>query len=542
MKILLVAINAKFIHSNPAVYSLLTYAKKYAKHIEIREFSINQPKFVILSEIMREKPDAVCFSCYIWNMGYVLSLTDSIKKISRDTIILFGGPEVSYDSSYSTADYIISGEGEQEFLSFAESLIEKREFVRREHSPLALDKIDFIYEDRLDGFNNRIIYYETSRGCPYKCTYCLSSASGGVRFLSNERIIADFKYFLDHKVTQVKLVDRTFNANKLHAMSIWRYLIDNDNSVTNFHFEINGNLLDHEMLGLLKTARKGLFQFEIGVQSTNPKTLAAIERNNGSRLFENVTTLMAFGNINIHLDLIVGLPFEDYLSFGLSFNKVFMLRPDKLQIGFLKLLKGSKLRKEAEKYGIVYGEEAPYEVLMTDCLSFEEVDRLKGFEDMFEKYFNSAKFTYSLEYALKFFNSAFEFFEKLAAFWRNGCYHLVSVGNLTLYKIFYDFCSAYCTDSALLLDLIRFDLLTRDDLRSLPDWLNAPVYTQETKKFFDSAEIQHYLPEMNKKTLNRRCNIHKFSYNITGEQRETYYMFVYPGGTAIDITEGVGKL
>ena len=358
MKIVLTAVNAKFIHSSLALRSLKKYAGKYSDNVFLKEFTINQDTDFILDEIYKEKPDVVGFSCYIWNMGIIAEVVENLKKILPKTIIILGGPEVSYEAENvllgnSSADMVIRGEGEVTFLELCTYFVDKEGSLstidgityRDENGNILstpkrkavnLDDIPFVYDDITD-LKNRIIYYETQRGCPYNCQYCLSSIESGVRFLSEDRVKSDLKFFLDNKVKQVKFVDRTFNCNKKHAMMIWKYIMDNDNGVTNFHMEITADIMDNEILDLLKPARKGLFQFEIGVQSTNPNTIDAIKRNTSfDGLTDIVKKIKDMGNIHEHLDLIVGLPYEDYNSFRNSFNEVYDLEPEQLQIGFLK--------------------------------------------------------------------------------------------------------------------------------------------------------------------------------------------------------------
>ena len=428
MKILLVGINAKFIHSCLAVYYLKEYAKAYYDlDCEIAEFTINHREELILSEIFRKKPDIIAFSSYIWNFELVKNLVKNLKKLLPEIKIILGGPEVSFDGEdvlkETGADFVICGEGEEAFAKLCMAISEGEDVKRVvvAENPVDMDKLPFVYKD-FENFDNRILYYEAQRGCPFNCQYCLSSVNKGVRFKSLDKVKAELSVFLQNKVRQVKFVDRTFNANKNFALSIWKFLHENDNGVTNFHFEMAADLITDEMIEFLKDVRPGLFQFEIGVQSTNEKTLFAIDRKSSFDMIkEKVLKLQKSGNIHLHLDLIAGLPFEDYKSFKKSFNDVYSLTPEQFQLGFLKLLKGSGLKRDAEKYGIVARENAPYEVLFTDVLSADDVLKLKGIEELVEIYYNSLRFKKSIEYAVSLAETPFDFYESFWEFYyENG--------------------------------------------------------------------------------------------------------------------------
>ena len=451
MKLLLTAINAKYIHSNLAVYSLRAAAGSIRKQVELAEFTINHRTEDILRDIYRRKPDVLFFSCYIWNMLYVTELTAECRKVLPEVPIWLGGPEVSYDAEqflreHPEVDGILCGEGEESFhrlgecyvnckadvehlsqipgLVFRKSLTGCGESAEAEQiqtnppAPLVdLSTLPFPYEALTD-LENRIIYYESSRGCPFSCSYCLSSIDKSVRFRNLDLVLPELQFFLDRRVPQVKFVDRTFNCRKSHAMAIWQYLLDHDNGVTNFHFEIAADLLDREELELIARMRPGLIQLEIGVQSTNPLTLEAICRKTDLQEIREVVSKIHGGkNIHQHLDLIAGLPHENYESFGLSFNDVYAMEPDQLQLGFLKVLKGSQMYREAEQYGIVRRTLPPYEVLRTPWLPFSDVLRLKMIEEMVENYYNSHQFDETLKELVPAFPSPFAFFEKLAEFY-----------------------------------------------------------------------------------------------------------------------------
>jgi len=436
-KIVLAAINAKYIHSNLAVYSLKANAGKYEEDIELAEYTINHQKEEILAGIYRKKPDVVGFSCYIWNIEYVLDVAENLKKICPQVEIIFGGPEVSYDAEkvlqrYPFVDLVMVGEGENTFREYAAFLLgegaEKRSDIaglcyRKEDGkavftaprmPMKMDDLVFPYRD-LEQMENRIIYYETIRGCPFSCSYCLSSIDKTVRLRSLDLVFDELDFFLKNRVKQVKFVDRTFNCNHKHAYKIWEYIKEHDNGVTNFHFEIGGDLLREEDFELFRGFRPGLIQFEIGVQSTNLFTIEAIRRKMDlTELAEHVERVRSGGNIHQHLDLIAGLPHEDYDSFHKSFNDVYRMRPDQFQLGFLKVLKGSYMEEVKDEYEIRYRSSPPYEVLTTKWLPYEDVLRLKQVEDMVEVYYNSFQFQATMLAMENYHTDAFEMYQTLA--------------------------------------------------------------------------------------------------------------------------------
>lgn len=542
MKILLIALNAKYIHSSLALQSIKVYCNGYKDCVDIVEFTINNDENFIISEVYKKNPSIVCFSCYIWNIEQILNITKTLKKLMPSITIVLGGPEVSYDiedimKENSEIDIIIYGEGEATFLDLIKhsqpSLAtidglayreDNKIIVNKQRNGLDLNKIPFVYnENNIDYFKNKIIYYETSRGCPYQCQYCLSSIEKGVRFLSLERVYNDLDFFLKHRVKQVKLVDRTFNCNKAHAMSIWKYLKDNDNKITNFHFEITADLIDDEVLELLKDVRVGLFQFEIGVQSTNDKTIKDIKRNvDFNTLAKVVKKIKSFKNIHQHLDLIAGLPEEDYTSFGKSFDDVYALEPEQFQLGFLKLLKGSALRKDATKYGLVYKDKAPYEILFTDCLNYDDVIKLKMIEEMVELYYNSSKCIYTLKYIIPFFDSPFKFYESLSQYWIHNNHHLVQHNKIELYTILFSFCKTYFNDELeAIKDLLKFDMFLNDNIKSLPVWLSYNKTQEQINKiksfYNDKSNIEKYLPELidyEARQISRMTHIEPFNYDI----------------------------
>ena len=403
----------KYIHSNLAVYSLKAYAKKYQDQIGLAEYTINQNPDDILKGIYRDHPEVLCISCYIWNISYVRNLIREVHKVLPDTAIWLGGPEVSYDAGKVLEEHpevtgVMKGEGEVTFLELAGFYLEGiselakiegityREGDQIQENPWRgitdLSTIPFVYKD-LKKFENRIIYYESSRGCPFSCGYCLSSIDKKLRFRDLELVKEELQFFLDHNVPQVKFVDRTFNCKHDHAMAIWKYLIAHDNGITNFHFEVAADLLNEEEIALIRTMRPGMIQLEIGVQSTNPDTIREIHRKmDFAQVSEVVTRVQEGHNVHQHLDLIAGLPYEDYDSFGKSFCDVYQLRPQQLQLGFLKVLKGSFMYQAAPEYGCVCQSREPYEVLYTRWLPYDDVLRLKLVEEMVEVYYNSNQF------------------------------------------------------------------------------------------------------------------------------------------------------
>ncbi len=491
MKILLAACNAKYIHSNLAVYDLQAYAAKYADHIILKEYTINQQKDDIMRDIYLEHPDVVCVSCYIWNISFVKELMADLTKILPDADFWAGGPEVSYDAEKFLAENpeftgVMVGEGEETFLELSGHYIEQspadlkditgvcyRDGEKIVHNGwrqiMDLSSIPFIYKDLAD-FKNRIIYYESSRGCPFSCSYCLSSIDKKLRFRDTEMVKKELQFFIDNKVPQVKFVDRTFNCKHDHAMAIWKYINEHDNGVTNFHFEISADLLREEELQEMSTMRPGLIQLEIGVQSTNPDTIKAIHRTmDFEKLKGIVNRIHSFGNIHQHLDLIAGLPYEDYDSFRKSFNDVYALKPQQLQLGFLKVLKGSHMMEMCQEYEIVYKTREPYEVLSTKWLDYDHVLKLKNVENMVEVYYNSGQFQNTLEYLEGFFPDAFSIYEGLGRFYMEKGYGDVSHTRMRRYEILLEFLENVPEISMdKVKDQMVYDLYLRENLKSRP--------------------------------------------------------------------------
>lgn len=491
MKILLAACNAKYIHSNLAVYDLQAYASDYADHIVLKEYTINQQKDDIMRDIYLEHPDVVCVSCYIWNLSFVKELMADLIKILPGADFWAGGPEVSYDAEKFLTENsefkgVMVGEGEETFKELAGYYVEKNPQDLKDMTGICyrdkdqiihngwrqimdLSSIPFIYKD-LSEFKNRIIYYESSRGCPFSCSYCLSSIDKKLRFRDTETVKKELQFFIDNKVPQVKFVDRTFNCKHDHAMAIWKYINEHDNGVTNFHFEISADLLREEELQEMSTMRPGLIQLEIGVQSTNPDTIKAIHRTmDFEKLKGIVDRIHSFGNIHQHLDLIAGLPYEDYDSFRHSFNDVYALKPQQLQLGFLKVLKGSHMMEMCREYGIVYKTQEPYEVLSTKWLDYDHVLKLKTVENMVEVYYNSGQFQNTLEYLEKFFPDAFSIYERLGSFYMEKGYGDVSHTRMRRYEILLEFLEDVPEISMdQVKDQMVYDLYLRENLKRRP--------------------------------------------------------------------------
>ena len=492
MKILLAACNAKYIHSNLAVYNLRAYAEDYRKNIILKEYTINQQKDEILRDIYLEKPDVICFSCYIWNISFVKEIAEDLKKILPDSVFWAGGPEVSFDAEDFLKKNpgffgVMVGEGEETFRELCRFYVDKKgsleeipgiafgcgEKIRHNgwREIMDLSNVPFAYED-MEDFRNKIVYYESSRGCPFSCSYCLSSVDKKLRFRNLDLVKKELQFFIDRKVPQVKFVDRTFNCKHSHAMEIWKYILEHDNGITNFHFEISADLLKEEELSLMEKMRPGLIQLEIGVQSTNPETIKAIRRTmDFKKLSEIVDRIHCFENIHQHLDLIAGLPYENYESFRNSFNQVYALKPEQLQLGFLKVLKGSLMKEMAQEYGIFHKENEPYEVLSTKWLSYGEILKLKTVESMVEVYYNSGQFQNILNYMESFFEDAFSLYEELGKFYEEKGYHSISHSRMRRYEILLEFLEQRQEISReKAVDAMLLDLYLRENLKSRPSF------------------------------------------------------------------------
>ena len=518
MKIFLTAINAKYIHSNLAVYSLRAYAKDYQDQIAIGEYTINNRVDYILEQIYKAKPDVLCFSCYIWNMDYVEELITEYHKLCPEVPIWVGGPEVSYEVETFLAEHpqvtgVMIGEGERTFqqlckyyVNQTDSLEEIRGIAFRDQDsgktvftpaqePMNMSDIPFCY-DHIENFENRIIYYESSRGCPFNCSYCLSSIDKKLRFRDIELVKKELAFFIEKKVPQVKFVDRTFNCRHDHAMEIWRFVKEHDNGITNFHFEISADLLNEEELALIHDMRPGLIQLEIGVQSTNEITIREIHRTMKLELLKDIVRKIQGGeNIHEHLDLIAGLPYEDYATFAKSFDEIYALKPNQLQLGFLKVLKGSYMYEHAAEYEIVYHAKTPYEVMKTKWLSFDDVLKIKQVEEMLEVYYNSGQFRRTMKCLSQEWGDAFDLYDRLAAFYEEEGLNGVSHNRLARYEILYLFIQKWGNKEISYQDLLIYDLYLRENVKSRPSFAPDPSeWKNETKQFFmREAKERRYL-------------------------------------------------
>ena len=523
MKVVLATLNAKYIHSSLALRYLREYCSRQNISIVIKEYTINNSLFDILADLYAQKPDVIGLACYIWNIEMTIQLASMIRKVLPQTVIIFGGPEVSYGSAdflqqNPYVDYVVSGEGEKTLNLLLEQLLKNSNEMNipgliwrnsngkifcndKPKTSLAMSEIPFPYHDYdMEALKDKIIYYESSRGCPFSCQYCLSSAVEGVRFLPVERVFAELDFFIRHKVKQVKFVDRTFNAHKQHCFAIWKYLCSIPCD-TNFHFEISAELLDEEMVDFLATVPPGRFQFEIGVQSTNEETLDEIQRrNNWPLIVKNVEKIISYGNIHVHLDLIVGLPYENYASFSRSFNQVYSLQPHMLQIGFLKMLKGTGIRKRSAEHNYMYTEQAPYEVLSNRYISYDEVRQLKIMEDLFNQFYNSGRFRHTLSWLVNLFGQgAFSFYTAFGKYWEIMELHTRAHNPKGLCLAMVDFCSSFAPRQLdICLEWLKFDALLNGaaskDVDFLP-WNNAEWLAEKTALWRDPVKMQRYVPD-----------------------------------------------
>lgn len=639
MRFLLCGINAKYIHSNLAIFSLKAYADRKkipGAEIILKEYTINNYEEDILQDLYEEKADVVIFSCYIWNISFVRELAAELKKVSPDVKIWAGGPEVSYAANKflmenPTFDLIMQGEGEEVFSELirltveekcrikdvykqSESkkvlsgIVEKRYSIERKQAVkeekdiedkhfagednvyptnyidmsklqklqgiavwdfsgeaalgnaesnignktkiintgfatlMNMDTIPFVYED-FHLFEHKILYYETSRGCPFCCSYCLSSVDKTVRFRSLPIVKKELDAFLEAKVPQVKFVDRTFNCNRQRAIDIWSYLVEHDNGITNFHFEISSDLLGEEELELFAKMRPGLIQLEIGVQSTNGETVDAIHRHMDlDKLFHYVDSVHELGNIHQHLDLIAGLPYENYERFGCSFDDLYAHEPDQLQLGFLKVLKGTMMEEEVKKYSILYRNQPPYEVLGTKWLSYDEIILLKGVEELVELYYNSGQYTLTLKYAVPFFESPFRFYEMFSAWYRGKGYHKLNHNRLEKYNILREFLREHIDENEwdTLDEIMLYDMYLRENVKGRPAWAKdtaqykkewKALYREQGEKLFPE-DVQAGIYD-SKRAANQshievfEINIKKFEQSGQVEKKQVFCLFDY---------------
>lgn len=555
MKILLTAVNAKYIHSNLAVYSLKSSAGVYEPLVELEEYTINHRTEDMFRMIYQRRPNLLFFSCYIWNVEVISELADCISQVMPETVIWAGGPEVSYDAELFLKEHpqftgIMCGEGENTFFSLLQYYIEEKGtldeipgIVYRTEDGIkasgnvpfltSLDAVPFVYRD-LKQFENRIVYYESSRGCPFSCSYCLSSIDKRVRFRSLRLVKEELTFFLQNQVKQVKFVDRTFNCSHRHAKEIWKFLSENDNGITNFHFEIAADLLDEEELEILSQMRPGLVQLEIGVQTVNEQSLAAIHRNaDFEKISERVRRVASFRNIHEHLDLIAGLPYEDYESFRDSFDAVYNLHPHELQLGFLKVLKGSEMHSRASEYGIIYRRKPPYEVLQTNWISCAELLKLKEVEEMLEVYYNSRQFDRTISALEQKFERPFSLYESLAQYYKDNGLWEKAWSRQQRFEILRDFIGTV-DDGPYWDELLTFDFYLRENAKSRPKWMPGQErYREWAVAFYRWEEHSHvYLPqyaEMTWKQMMRMTHLERFCYEVTGDEteKEQWLLFDY---------------
>lgn len=546
MKILLTTLNSKFIHTNLAIRYLNSFCKDLAD-ITVDEYTINNSVDYILKEIYKQKSDIVVFSTYIWNVDDTIKICKNLKKVSPHIKILLGGPEVSYDfeefmREHKCIDYIIYGEGELTFREFIEYSLGKKDIdnvdglVYREDEDVMVNKPRQLIQDlniipspyeNIDKkeYENRIVYYETSRGCPFNCQYCLSSTIKGLRFFDIDRVKMELKNLINASVKQVKFVDRTFNAKKEYALDIMRFIMENDNGFTNFHFEVTAHLIDDDMLEFLSKCSPGLFQFEIGVQSTNEKTLKEVGRTqNFERLSHVVNKVSSFKNIHQHLDLIAGLPYEDYESFRNSFNTVFNLDIEQLQLGFLKMLKGSGIRKNSKKHEYIFKDYTPYEVLGNKYMTYDEILKIKDIEEVLEIYYNSNNFKLSMDYIIKKYYSddAFKLFEDLSFYWEDKGHFKVSQGKNQLYKILLDFYTYFIKeDIDIFKDVLKYDYISLGRLSSSPnmfDKIEIDDFKNRCHIFLKNEEnVKKYTPKFENtpaKNIIKHVHFEPFNYSV----------------------------
>lgn len=538
MKILLTAINSKYIHSNYALRLLKAYAEKEfaaanipAPEIEIAEYTINNLQSQILADIYSRRPDCIMFSCYIWNWNYVQALCRELPKILPEADLWLGGPEVSFDADAVLKNHpeitgVMVGEGEATFAELAACYENGGRFsdiaglclpsgFTAARPLLEMDRIPFVYnEENIHDFDHKIIYYESSRGCPFSCSYCLSSVDKNVRFSSNEKTAQELQFFLDHKIPQVKFVDRTFNCNHKHSEFVLQYLLEHDNGITNFHFEIAADILSEKELSIMEQMRPGLIQLEIGVQSTNLKTLDEIHRATSLDTIKSISgRIKNFGNIHQHLDLIAGLPFENLESFKQSFNDVYAMKPDQFQLGFLKVLKGSYMAQKVSDYELKYTDNAPYEVLSTKWLSYGDCLKLKKIEEMVDLFYNSGQFIYTLPVLEKLFQTPYEMYEALSTFFEQKGFFINNPARSYRYNLLLDFALQFDPDHEnLYKELLTFDIYLREKCKT------RPSFATDLKPYYDTAKeiVREFSVDKAKDTapLKEQCHIDVFYYSV----------------------------
>ena len=574
MKIILTSLNSKYIHSNLAIRYLDKYVEDIS-NVEVLEYTINQSIDFIASEIYIKKPDVIGFSTYIWNIEETLKICEILKMVLPNIKIILGGPEVSFDGRQileekQFIDFIIYGEGEVTFKELVQSFINNSqdythilgliyrqgESVYKNGVRPLIKKLDTIPSPYLhigNEFENKIVYYESSRGCPFGCEFCLSSTIDGVRYFGIERVKKDLEKLIEGNVNQIKFVDRTFNANKKHIMEIMNFIIDKDPEDINFHFEVTAHLLDEEILEFLRNVKEGLFQFEIGVQSTNDETIEVVGRTTDfDKLVRVVEKIKSYKNIHQHLDLIAGLPYEGYDSFKKSFNDVYNIRPEKLQLGFLKLLKGSGLRFNEKEYGYKYLNSPPYEVLENNFMNYGEIIKLKSIEDLVEKYYNDGFFKHSLEFIIvNFFKDSFSFYEDFSLFWDAEDYSKISHSKNSLYEIIMEYyLFKKYKHINIFTELLKFDYIFNNRKSKLPNGLNREYDPSVQKNLHeilkDESLLNSYLKDyksMPTKKLVNKVIVDDFNVNVIkiidngykpiGEEEKIYILFDYIGGKIV---------
>lgn len=559
MKFLLVAINAKYIHSNPALYSLRAYAKEYKGSIEIVEYTINHYQEYILTEIYKKKPDVIAFSCYIWNFQYVKDIIQDLRKLLPQLPIWAGGPEVSYEVKEFLEENqaftgLMYGEGEITFRHLMKHYIEEKTkeelqqikgiayrnskgeiIVNPPQELMNMSDIPFCYEE-MEDFKNRIVYYETSRGCPFSCSYCLSSVEKKVRFRDLDLVKKELQFFIDQKVPQVKFVDRTFNCNHDHGMAVWKYIQEHDEGITNFHFEVSADLLNEEELALMKSMRPGLIQLEIGVQSTHLPTIYEINRTMDFTILKDIVIKIKEGkNIHQHLDLIAGLPFEDYSRFIQSFNDVYELKPEQLQLGFLKILKGSQMHKKAKEYEIIHKTKPTYEVMSTKWLSYDELLEIKKVEEMVEVYYNSGQFQITLPLLEKEFTSPFMLFKSLGDFYEENHLSGMSHSRMKRYEILLEFIKKYANEEqSLYEESLIYDWYLRENAKSRPAWgRDLKEYKEEIQNLYQiESQVFSYLEkedyqDFTSKQIGKMTHTEVFQWNFKTGKKEKNYVALF---------------
>lgn len=536
-KIVLTAINSQYVHLNVAVRYLKKYVEKNSDiKLDIYETNINNQLMNIIKDLFEKQPDMIIFSTYIWNKEYVFSITKELKKILPDVKIALGGPEVSYEwdkimAENQEIDYIFTGEGEKVLLNFfTKDISEVKGVVYREGDNLKyngieplienLDIIPFPYDDEELQDRTKIFYYESSRGCPFNCSYCMSSIDKSVRYYSIDRTKEDLKRFIDSPIKLLKFVDRTFNLSKEKYMAIWRFLLENYREGITFHFEINANIFDDETLDFLETVPKGYFQFEIGVQTIDAQAMKSIGRiNKLEKLEHNIRRISR--NIHLHLDLIAGLPYETYDKFRESFDYVHRLKPEMIQLGFLKLLKGTKMYDEREKYGYKYFSKPPYEVFSNEFISFAEMVKLKNLEKVLDFYYNSEKFPESVQWIIEnHYESAFSFYEDVADYFDKRGYLKVSHKESTLFTLLYEFyLDKGLKDREIFVEYLKYDYLMLGKTGFYPEWFKSEK---------DGELYDELIRERNYKSIregHKNSELERFSYNIFTKEFEDIYVF-----------------